>query len=150
MFSSEHNSIIFKQTNELGMQRAYKTAQVKSLQNELTALGPRYIRQLVEDAQALKGRWFETVDEGHPRIFHCLGVSLRKIIPFDSDSDSNIFLDRVNLTYDATGGIIDGEYIWQDFDKPLTNIFQADVIRGATPINYTVAEEKYHYKGNVI
>lgn len=114
------NTDLFKKSREIFHQFNYARVDLIKIQNNIKKLEPKYIRQVVNDAQALKGKWIEVIDEecGIKKIYHCLNVLLPLIIPFLEPKDNNIFTDRIKISYDVIAGILDGKNSTYVSSKP--------------------------------
>lgn len=89
-----------------------KRARSTALLHEAVALKPVYIKELVREAQPLKGNWIVIPGDSENHYVHCRGVHAVPVVAWaDLDVRNrpwNIHTDYVEVDFDQAGCIIDG------------------------------------------
>ena len=128
-----------------------KRATAERLLNDADRLGPKFIRQFVEEAnKEFTGQWIRTFDMECEQavLHHCTRVSLALITLSGSENDYNVFTDKVLLSFDVSGAFDKATGTWSWFKPghavtlryPVSELIRAEIVPFDTIVkecNYT-------------
>lgn len=138
---------MFESYDKITSDMRRKIAQVRALQDEIPDMIYRRLHALIEDAESFKGKWILTENEGCERIFHVIDVRPVRVFEWKDKTkgweDSNLFKDRVHLTFDETGGLLDGEFWYNHPELPETHTYFIPTIRKAKIVTEDELRKRY-------
>lgn len=124
----------FAKANFLAQSIAAKKEQSTALLMEVVDMRHRYIRQVISDAAALKGKWIDVPDGNGRLIYHALDFCPLLLIPENGDRDYNISTGTIEIEYDIAISVYDDEVtVWEYPDRKRSGI-RPDLLCGAKEI----------------
>lgn len=127
-----NRGVIMFEKSDLTMRKLVaQRAEAIRLEHECVGLQQQYVRELVEDAVSLKGKWLVLRSYGWTGVYHCLDIRRVEIVQYKEERERpwNYFTDRIALVYDASGvKNAKGEFVCSKYtDRKVQNVLLADI-----------------------